>query len=122
MLGLRQPNSSNKQCGHQFVGPVKTNTKNFPKVAIKTRWPIGMEGTMASGVQLLAIGYKYNSRKVLCFVVTNKGAGSTSLGTPYQAKFADGWGNVMMQLVPYLISSHSSFKSIMQPVDTHNQA
>jgi hypothetical protein len=49
-------------------------------------WPGGMsllmEATTSKGVKLLAIGYKYNSSKVLCFVAT-KNAGSTVLGEPY---------------------------------------
>lgn len=79
-----------------------------------------MEGTTASGVQLLAIGYKYNSRKVLSFVAT-KASGSTTPGTPYRAKFADNWGNVMTRLVPRP-DIISQYFQISNAVDTHNQA
>ena len=37
---------------------------------------------------LLAIGYKYNSRKVLLFIAT-EGSGSTEPGDPYLSRFPD---------------------------------
>ncbi|MEM6772654.1 MAG: hypothetical protein AAF597_18895, partial [Bacteroidota bacterium] len=43
--------------------------------------------------QLLAIGYKYNAQKVLCFVAT-KDAGSMRPGNPYVARFTDQFQNV----------------------------
>ena len=42
---------------------------------------------------LIAIGYRYSSKKTLFFVMTD-GAGSTSPGEPYQMKFVDEHGNV----------------------------
>ena len=42
---------------------------------------------------LLAIGYKYNSQKVLSFVAT-VGAGNTSLGIPYLSKYPNQFYNV----------------------------
>jgi hypothetical protein len=116
-----------RQRGHEFVGPVKTSSKNFPKGALESKmagWSGGMsmvmEGVTASGVKLLAIGYKYNLRKVLSFVAT-RGAGSTTPGNPYRAKFADGWGNVMTRLVPRP-DVISQYFQISNAVDTHNQA
>ena len=38
------------------------------------------------GVNMVAVGYKYNSEKVLFFVMT-KGAGSTEPGEPYVIQF-----------------------------------
>ena len=38
------------------------------------------------GVNVVAVGYKYNSKKVLFFVMT-KGAGSTEPGEPYVIQF-----------------------------------
>ena len=52
-----------------------------------------------TNVKLVAIGYKYNAKKVLCFVMT-KNAGSTLPGNnPYRAKYPDLFGNVKERLV-----------------------
>ena len=42
---------------------------------------------------LLAIGYKYNSRKVLGFIATER-AGSTEPSDPYLSSFPDIYSNV----------------------------
>ena len=55
-------------------------------------------GTHPNGKELLAIGYRYNSKKTLMFVATED-AGSTTKGTPYEMKFADGDGNVHVRYV-----------------------
>jgi hypothetical protein len=122
-----------KKAGHEFVGPVKTSHKNFPKVQLETlmkEWPGGMsfvlEGVTPpsapgeAGLQLLAIGYKYNSRKVLCFVCT-KDAGPTTNGIAYQAKWTDEYGNVRARPVerPEVISRYFQYSDV---VDAHNHA
>jgi hypothetical protein len=84
-----------KKAGHEFVGPVKTSHKNFPKTQLEelmNDWPGGMSFVLEGvtppsapgevGLQLLAIGHKCNSRKVLSFVCT-KDAGPTSNGIAY---------------------------------------
>jgi hypothetical protein len=49
----------------------------------------------------VAIGYKYNARKVLQFIIT-KNAGSTAPGTkPYIAKYPDKYWNIKKQRVPH---------------------
>ena len=55
--------------------------------------------------ELFAIGYKYNSRKVLSCVATS-GAGSTTLGIPYLWKYPDQFSNVLILPVacPLLMS------------------
>ena len=45
------------------------------------------------GRSLLAIGYKYNYRKVLVFIAS-EGAGSTEPGDPYLSSFPDIYYNV----------------------------
>ena len=50
------------------------------------------------GRPLLAIGYKYNSRKVIGFIAT-EGAGSTELGDPYLSCFHDIYYNVSVRPV-----------------------
>jgi hypothetical protein len=71
-------------------------------------------------VELLAIGYKYNSRKVLCFVCT-KDAGPTTSGVAYQAKWTDEYGNVRARPVerPEVISRYFYYSDV---VDSHNHA
>ena len=71
-------------------------------------------------VELICIGYKYNKKKVLTFVMT-KGAGSTRPGEPYQARYPDKYGNVCCRHVsrPEIISNYFKFSNV---VDLHNQA
>ena len=44
------------------------------------------------GRPLIAIGYKYNARKVLYFIVTDN-TGSTKTGIPYLSKYPDQFTN-----------------------------
>ena len=94
--------------GHEVIGSVKTSISHYPLKKIKKimkDWPSGaylvLECTAPeTGVRLVAIGYKYNAKKVLCFVMT-KNAGSTAPGNqPYRAKYSDEHGNVKERLVP----------------------
>jgi hypothetical protein len=117
-----------KDLGHELCGPVKTNYSLFPKDELERilqEWPGGtslvLESTTpAKGVKLLAIGYKYNSRKVLNFVAT-KNAGPTTPGTPYRARFVDDYENLRSRPVvrPAILSSY--FMNC-NAVDKHNQA
>ena len=112
--------------GHDFVGPVKTSHKCFPKkffVETMRTWPGGsylvLEGTGPKyKTPLIAIGYKYNNRKVLHFIAT-KEAGKTTPGAPYYAKFAHPSGKVAIRKVqrPAVISE---FFEMSNKVDTHN--
>jgi hypothetical protein len=86
-------------------------------------WPGGthmvMEGTSPfHNKPLLAIGYKYNSRKVLCFLAT-KNAGSTRPGEPYRARFKDDLQNSVSRPVarPKIISQYFKMSNC---VDKHN--
>ena len=47
---------------------------------------------------LIAIGYKYNTRKVLSFIVIDN-AGSTKTGIPYLSKYTDQFTNVAIRPV-----------------------
>jgi hypothetical protein len=111
--------------GHEFIGAIKTNHRNFLKQHLEDtmkEWPSGsslvLECHRPNGVVLLAIGYKYNLRKVLCFVAT-KDAGTTKLGDPYNAKFPDQHGNVKVQEVdrPAIVSTYFQASN---KVDRHN--
>ena len=49
---------------------------------------------------LIAIGYKYNNRKVLYFIVTDN-AGITKTGIPYLSKYPDQFTNVDISYVAH---------------------
>ena len=73
--------------GYHYVGAFKTSSACFPKAYLQgvlQPLPAGsklvLEGTYPD-VPLLAIGYKYNRRKVLFFVAT-RGAGTTTTESP----------------------------------------
>ena len=81
---------------------VKTNTKGFCKETIENLtkdWPGGSYLVLRSkpmvpgGRPLIDMGYKYNTRKVLTFIVTDN-AGSTNTGIPYLSKYPDQFTNV----------------------------
>ena len=74
------------ELGADLIGMVKTNTKGFCKPMVP------------GGRPLIAIGYKYNARKVLYFIVTDN-AGSTKTGIPYLPKYPDQFTNVAIHPV-----------------------
>ena len=68
------------EIGVELIGMVKTNTKGFYKDTIEkfTRdWPgvsylVLRRKTMVPGDRpLISIGYKYNARKIISFIVTD---------------------------------------------------
>jgi len=84
---------------------IKTNHRLFPKAYIQEHLQDGpgrvwivLTGAAPNGAELVAIGYKYSSKRVLFFVMS-KGAGSTRPGIPYEMKFPDSYGNVCVRLV-----------------------
>ena len=115
------------ESGHEWIGVVKTSHSLFPKQVLEDKlktWPGGMnltlEATTSKGVKLIAVGYKYNSSKVLCFVAT-KNAGSTISGDPYRARFLDDHDNLVSRPVDRteLISKYFQRSN---GIDKHNQA
>ena len=68
---------------------------------------------------LLAIGYKYNSRKVLGFIAT-EGAGSTEPGDPYLFSFPEIYSNVSVRPVvcPHLLGRYFN---ACNSIDNHNR-
>ena len=56
---------------------------------------------------LIAIGYKYNARKVLSFIITDN-TGSTNTGIPYLSKYPDQFTNVSIRPVarPLVVSKN----------------
>ncbi len=115
------------ESGHEWISVVKTSHSLFPQKELEDKlktWPGGMnlalEATTSKGVRLIAVGYKYNSSKVLCFVAT-KNAGSTIAGDPYRACFLDDHDNLVSRPVdcPELISKYFQRSN---GIDKHNQA
>ena len=68
---------------------------------------------------LIDIGYKYNARKVLSFIVTDN-AGSTKTGIPYLSKYPDQFTNVAIRPVarPLVMSKNSD----VNEVDSHSKS
>ena len=68
---------------------------------------------------LLAIGYKYNSRKVLGFIAT-EGAGITEPGDPYLSFFPNMYSNVSVRPVvrPHLLGSYFN---VCNTIDSNNR-
>ena len=106
---------------------LKMNSAGFPKAEIYNELKNSPGGTSIvlkatdpqTNTKLIAIGYKYNSKKVLYFV-GNDGAGSTVAGDAYQMRFADLHGNVSYRSVPRP-AVISDFFAESNCVDAHNQ-
>ena len=86
--------------GIETVLQVKNNSALYPKAFIEEKLKecpggvhIVLKGRHPNGHNLVAIGYRYSSKKTLFFIMT-EGAGSTTPGKPYQMKFTDEYGNV----------------------------
>ena len=115
--------------GVDLIGMVKTNTKGFCKATIEgltKDWPGGSYMVLRSKPMvpaerpLLAIGYKYNSLKVLSFVA-EEGEGNTTLGITYLSKYPDQFYNVLICPVarPLLVSK---FFGLVNKVDSYNKS
>ena len=86
--------------GVESIMQIKTNHSLFPKTFIESSLEgapggvhIVLEGIHPNGHKLVAIGYRYSSRKTLMFVMSAK-AGSTTPGEPYEMKFVDDCDNL----------------------------
>ena len=77
-----------------------------------------LHGEHSFGIDLIAVGYKYNKKTVLNFVCTT-GAGCTADGIPYEMKWTDECGNVNVRKVPRP-EVISKFFQYSNSVDTHN--
>lgn len=88
------------QRGIQSILQIKTGHSLYPKDFIDEvlcNCPGGvhvvLEGIHPDGMKLIAIGYRYSSKKTLFFVMSEF-AGSTTKGDPYEMKFTDEHGNI----------------------------
>ena len=117
-----------EKSGNHCIMNLKTSHSRSPKKFLEDTmkdypggtWIVMEAKTANTEANLLCIGYKYNKKKVLCFVMT-RGAGSTRPGVPYEARFPDKYGNVCLRHVarPDCISNYFKYSN---KVDLHNQA
>jgi len=110
--------------GYESVFQIKQNHSLYPKAFVDEMLrdapggvPVFLSGTL-DGVNLIATGYRY-SRKTILYFIMSEGAGSTSLGQPYEMKYTDNHGNICVRFVdrPDFISRYFSNSNT---VDTHN--
>jgi hypothetical protein len=112
--------------GFHYTSALKTNHRVFPKEELEEKmkdWCSGSYLVMECispkiGKPIIAIAYKYNKRKVLCFLAT-KNAGATKPGTSYLAKFTDSMGNICVREVerPAVVADYICDSNI---IDNHN--
>ena len=114
--------------GVDYCGPVKTRHKGFCLATLEKLmkdWPGGsylvLKSTpiFPSESPPLAIGCKYNYRKVLGFIAT-EGSGSTEPGDPYLSRFPDIYSNVSVCPVfcPHLLGRYFN---ACNEIDNHNR-
>jgi hypothetical protein len=106
---------------------VKNNKGFFPKDYIEKALEdalggahIVLTGTAPSGIELIALGYRYSTKTTLFFVATAN-VGSTRPRKEYEMKYTDDHGNVCVCLVehPDIISN---FFEDSNSIDKHNQS
>ena len=95
--------------GMQCCMQVKTSTSLYPKKYIEEALKgnpggvhIVLRGKHPNGNILVAVGYRYSSKKTLFFIMTD-GAGPTTPGRPYEMKFTDEYGNVGKFLLCFVL-------------------
>ena len=114
------------KAGNHACFIIKTGYSKSPKKYLDDKmkdFPGGTWITLETeidSVSIVCIGYKYNKRNVLTFILT-KGAGSSKHGDPYEARFPDKFGNVCVRHIarPEIISTYFQ---VSNKVDLHNQA
>ena len=108
------------EVGAELVGIFKTNTKGLCKETIENLtkdWPGGSYLVLMSkpmvpwGRPLIVIGYKYNAREFLSFIVTDN-AGRTKAGLPYLSKYPDQFTNVAIRSVARLLVVSKFFGAV----------
>ena len=95
------------EVGDESIGMVKKNTKIFCKETIEKLTKDWLGGSylvlrskpmVPADRPLIDIGYKYNARKVLSFIVTEN-IGITNNGIPYLSKYPDQFTNTAIRPV-----------------------
>ena len=114
--------------GVNYCGPVKTNHMGFCLAKLDKLmkyWPGGSYLVMKSTprfpgeIPLLAIGYKYNTSKVLGFIAT-EGAGGKEPGDTYSSRFPDIYSIVSICPVvhPHFLGRYFN---ACNEIDNHNR-
>jgi hypothetical protein len=124
-FGHVRPADNFGQQGIRDMLKIKTGHALYPEKFMEEKlkeapgscW-ITMQGKGPRGTDLLAIGYKYNSKRILKFVATSN-AGSTKAGTPYDIKLCESYINVCVRKVnrPAIVSQ---FFDDSNCIDSHN--
>ena len=119
--------SALSEAGFESILQIKTNHALFPKKEIEGVLATAPGGTSmvlrgvhpVSGVELLAVGYKYNKKTVLSFVISANAGSTENSKKPYEMKWTDNVGNVNVRMVerPEVISFYFEHCNI---VDVHN--
>ena len=73
-----------------------------------------------SGRPLIVIGYKYNARRVLYFIVTEN-AGITKTSIPYLSKYSEKFTNVAINPVSCPLVISKTFLMLMRLTPTTNK-
>jgi len=111
--------------GYDSVLQVKQNNALFPKTFVDQMLgdapggvAVFLKGSL-DGVNLICTGYRY-SRKTILYFVMSENAGTTTLGEPYEMKYTDTHGNILVRHVdrPDFISRYFRQSNI---IDSHNQ-
>ena len=103
---------------------LKTSHAQYPNKFIEDTMNDWLGGThivleaIVEGVKLFAIGYKYSSKKYLCFFIT-EGGSHTEAGEPYRAKYINNNGNSCYQDVPRPQCCSKYFRRLSK-IDVHN--
>ena len=117
------------ELGDELIGTVNTNIKVFCKDTIEKltkNWLGGSYLVLRSkpmvpgGQPLIAIGYKYNARKVLYFIVTDN-VGITKTGIPYLSKYPDQFTNVSICPVALPLVMSKTISAVNE-VGSHNKS
>ncbi len=116
--------------GCRFKGLVKTAHAGFPKDYLEDtmkNFPGGFHMVLKApvdndepeGEQMYAIGYKYSSRKVLCFIASEN-TGTTLPGKGYEARWTDRHQNTHCRKIdrPRVVSTYFERSNC---IDIHNQ-
>ena len=123
---LKTARALSEELDAEFVGPVKNSHRGFPKKYLEDTmkdWPPGSHLLLETTLQdkkYFALGYKYNMKKVLSFILT-EGAGHTCPGEPYEAKWLDENNRMTSRLIqrPDVLSNYFSYSN---QIDKHNHA
>jgi hypothetical protein len=107
-----------------FIAHIKNAHSLFPKKELEDAMKDAPGGkwltmkTTVDGIDILAIAYKYNSKKILFFCAP-EGAGATIDGEPYITKWPDEHGNVQCRNVLRSVLC-SRYFGLSNKVDRHN--